>query len=110
MKTRFAAPLALAIVAGAWAGHLAAQVPEARIFPGGAVDPDESKIIEAIDELRESGALLDVPAVIGQLERKTCQLVLLPAADRKLAGREIWQVARRSHLRLGWYRLCTTCD
>lgn len=110
MKPRFTVPLVLAVIAGVFAGHLAAQIPDARLFPGGAVDPDESKIIEAIDELRESGGLLDVPAVMSQLERKTCQLELLPVADKKLAGREIWQVARRSHLRLGWYRLCTTCD
>ena len=37
--------------------------------------------------------------------------VNLPArATKELSGREIARVARESHLRAGWYYLCTKCD
>jgi hypothetical protein len=74
-----------------------------------AVEAD-NKLSTATRELFDTTNVLKLEAVKEQLKRTYCQLDLLPPRTNKLAPREIFNLARQSHLRLGWAYLCTKCD
>lgn len=111
MNTRLTTALLAGGLALGWtAGPAWGQTKDVRLFPNGPQDPDGPKIQAAAKALRDEQALLDMPAVKAQLTRTTCELKLPPPREKKLTGREIWQAARRSYMRIGWYHLCTNCD
>jgi hypothetical protein len=48
--------------------------------------------------------------IVEQMTRTTCELSLPAPHTQKLEGRELWQVSRRAHLRVGWHYLCKKCN
>ena len=90
------------------ATQLLAQAPGVPIIHEGHGDAPE--LLQPVKALRDAGALLSLDQVKAQLSRKTCELTLLKPGQKKLAGREIWERARKAHLRIGWYFLCNHCN
>lgn len=68
------------------------------------------QLVAAANRLREAGTLLSFEQIATQLERPTCELVLPQKREQKLAGREIWEAARKSHVRIGYLYLCPRCE
>ncbi|MCU0786436.1 MAG: serine protease [Verrucomicrobia bacterium] len=67
-------------------------------------------LVDKANELRETGELLSMEAVLKQLDRRRCELKLPEPFSQKLADREIWQRAHDAHVRVGWHYLCKKCD
>jgi hypothetical protein len=67
-------------------------------------------LMEQAKKLMEAGALLPFEQLKEQMKRTECGLTLPPAKTQPLSDRERWQLARQSHLRIGYYFLCTKCD
>jgi Trypsin-like peptidase domain len=70
----------------------------------------EAKLSTATRELFDTTNVIKLDDVKAQLKRTYCQLELLPPRTNKLSSREVYHVARRSHLRVGWAYLCDKCD
>lgn len=68
-------------------------------------------IVKAAAELRDAGRLVDGNWILSSLDGKPkCKLNLPAERTQALKGREIWELARRSYLRVGWYYQCKRCD
>ncbi|MHA3775206.1 S1 family peptidase [Verrucomicrobiota bacterium sgz303538] len=68
------------------------------------------ELIEAASKLRDGGGLMSAEQVAAQLDRTSCALTLPRPRDQKLNGRAIWEEARRSHMRVGYFYLCPRCE
>lgn len=67
-------------------------------------------LVEKANKLLEEDALLSLDNVIKQLERKTCRITLPEPKKKALSDREVWQLSRAAHVRVGWHYLCKKCD
>ena len=105
-RSKFIQSLALVMLSATI--QLLAQSPGVPIIREGHGDAPE--LLQPVKALRDAGALLSIEKVREQLARKTCELTLLKPSQKKLAGREIWERARKAHLRVGWYFLCNNCS
>lgn len=87
------------------------QAPDVPLYKQGrwAVEA-ENKISAATRELFDTTNVIKLEEVNTQLKRTSCQLDLLPPRTNKLSSREVYTLARRSHLRVGWAYLCDKCD
>jgi trypsin-like peptidase len=70
----------------------------------------EQEISDKSKELFSQGKALKLAEIKEQLKRKTCQLALPKPSTAKLSSREIWNVARQAHVRVGWAYLCSRCE
>ena len=102
MFPAFAGLIALAAVLGcATISH--AQAPGVPVYTEDSFSIEQA--LSAAEKLYKAGKLI-VPgsALTNQLfERKSCELKLSAPRTEKLAGRDLWAVARAAHLRVGWY-------
>ena len=81
-------------------GH--AQAPGVPVYSEGADVHPDAEIQMQCRALKKKGELMDFTKVDEQMGRKTCALKLPKPGTTKLARRELWQRARKSHLRVGW--------
>ncbi len=88
--------------------QLFAQAPGVPVIREG--HGDAPALLQPVKALRDTGALLSLEKVREQLSRTTCDLTLPKPGTKKLSGREIWERARKAHLRVGWYYLCNNCN
>lgn len=102
-----AAVLALVVLPAA--PSLLAQAPGVPVYAEGPGTRPMAALRTAAKKLKASGELLSQGAMAKQLDRKGCSLELPPASARKLDARELWQRARKAHIRVGWYYLCNDC-
>jgi len=61
-------------------------------------------------KLKEEGKLLDMEKVKAQLRTSSCKISLPPVKTQPLSGSELWNQAKISHVRVGYYCLCTKCN
>jgi hypothetical protein len=87
------------------------QAPDVPLYKQGrwAVEA-ENKISAATRELFDTTNVIKLEEVNLQLKRTSCQMELLAPRTNKLSSREIYALARGSHLRVGWAYLCDKCD
>ena len=97
---------ALLLVGPAVAGF-AQQTPEKKVYLNRGGD---AALLRAAGVLREAGKLVDPAPLLPQLARTRCKLALPPPRTAPASGRAIWELARQSYLRVGWYYLCSKCD
>lgn len=72
---------------------------------------DVAVMSQKAEALKEKGLLLDQSTAEQQLKRTSCVLSTLPESGGKpLSGRAVWQKARASFVRIGWYFLCPNCE
>ncbi len=85
-----------------------AQAPGVRI----ARDRGEpiQRMVRAANVLREEGRLLSRETVAEQLGRRAPEVVLPEPNTTPLSERDVWQLSRDAHVRVGWHYLCTRCD
>jgi len=87
-----------------------AQAPGVPVYAEGRGSRPNAALTEQAKKLQGASALLSMTKALEQAQRTQCGIVL-PAADSKpLSPRERWQRARRSHLRVGQFYLCSKCD
>ena len=89
--------------------NVAAQIKDVPIFKIQR-EPYDTNILKQITKLQTEHSLLTIEQVQSKLVRTNCSLNLSSPRHRTLKGREIWQIARGSYLRIGWYYLCKNCD
>ena len=89
---------------------LQAQLPGVPIYPEGRGARPQAGLLAAARELYEAKALLAMDTLLEQSKRTSCELVLPAPETKELSGRERWQRARASHVRVGYYYQCTQCD
>lgn len=99
--------VSLLVLAGT-ANRSSAQGTGVPVYAQGGTE--EERIKEAAGKLREAGALVRETALTNQLDRTNCTLELPKPGTTRLAGRDLWTVARTAHLRIGWYFHCTKCE
>lgn len=80
------------------------------VYQEGRGAKSQAVLMEQAQKLMEAKALLPTAQREEQMKRTACDLTLPPAETRVLTARELWQRARASHLRVGFYYLCTKCD
>ena len=87
------------------------QAPGVAIYKQGKRESDyDDGIREASHKLFFGTNALKLFQVNEQLKRKSCQLDLPPANTNKLSRRDIYLLARASHLRIGWAFLLEDSD
>jgi len=59
--------------------------------------------------LRDAGKLLAMDDAPKQLDRKSCLLALPRPGQRPLTGNQLWDRARKAHVRIGYFYLCDKC-
>lgn len=83
--------------------HVLAQAPDVPLSKQGRFEAEaESKLSAATHELFDTTNVIKLDAVNAQLKRGYCQLDLLPPRTNRLTSRQLYTVARHSHLRVGW--------
>jgi hypothetical protein len=87
-----------------------AQAPGVPVYAEGRGARPLAALAKSAKTLRESGALLSAEKAKEQYHRTSCVLSLPSCSMQKLDSREIWQRARKAHLRVGWLYLCSDCD
>lgn len=96
--------LGLAVVLACSSSSAMAQAAGVPVYQEGAGQHPESVAKKAASELRKAGALLKMETVQEQLSSRTsCSVVLPKANTRVLPARELWERARKAHMRVGWY-------
>jgi hypothetical protein len=90
--------------------ELSAQAPGVPVYTEGQGSRPLAQLSKNARRLRESGALLSAERVKEQSKRSSCELTLPAPSILPLPPRELWQRARKSHLRVGWLYLCNECD
>lgn len=88
---------------------LPAQAPGVPVYPEGPGAKPLASIRTQARKLKADGALLSQADFAKQTNRKSCTLTLPPANTTKLESRELWQRARKAHIRVGWNYLCKEC-
>lgn len=68
------------------------------------------ELVAQAKKLRDAGKLLAVEEVEKQLNKPPCWLQLPPPKTRPLSGREVWDAARKAHIRVGYFFLCHKCN
>lgn len=100
-----------AVLSGAALLH--AQAPGVPIYEpahSGKPASEEQRLREQVEALRKGGQLLEVAAVRSQIAKDKVWTGVLPKPERRpLAAHEIWERARASYLRVGYYYLCGKC-
>ena len=84
------------------------QSPDVPVIHEGHGAPPE--MFAAANSLREAGQLLSSEEVKKQLTRTDCHLELPAPRRQPLTGSEIWNHARKAHIRIGYLYLCPSCD
>ena len=79
-----------------------AQAPGVPVYVEGGDGPPDAAIQMQCRALKKNGELIDLKKVDEQMGRKTCSLKLPKPGAAKLERRELWQRARKSHIRVGW--------
>ena len=79
------------------------QAPGVPVYDETKIGHPEAAVQKQCRALLKKGELLDFKKVDEQMNRKTCELKLLPPSKEKLESRELWKRARKSHIRVGWY-------
>ncbi len=88
-----------------------AQAPDVPIYRQGRKESEQDqKISAAAKNMYSEGRAAKLDQIQRQLKRTSCSLELPEVSNGKLSGREIWEIARRSHMRVGWCYLCGKCD
>jgi S1-C subfamily serine protease len=68
------------------------------------------KLVSDANAHREAGGLLSMVDVAAQMERRLCQVELPEPHSVPLTDRQVWEVSRAAHVRVGWHYLCNHCD
>jgi hypothetical protein len=90
--------------------HVRAQAPGVPICDLGSQESQyRTELVNAAKEIFDAGEGLRMSAVKKQLKRPTCQLALQEAGAIRLPAREVCVLARRGHVRIGWWHLCAGC-
>lgn len=89
------------------AGSLAASEESLTVYVDRRSDP---VVAGAATALRDAGRLMGGDKLLPQLSKVRCQLRLPARRVEELPGRQIWELARKSYLRIGWYYLCKKCE
>jgi hypothetical protein len=79
-----------------------AQAPGVPVYAEGGDVQQDATILMQCRALKDKGDLVDFKKVDEQLGRKTCSLKLPKVGTTRMARRDLWQRARKSHLRVGW--------
>ena len=88
-----------------------AQADGVPVYPEGRGSRSNAPVMKALLELRNAGSLpVSKENIQEQMKRSSCKLDLPKPTTTRLESRELWKRARSSHLRIGWYYLCTKCD
>lgn len=92
------------------AGGALAQAPGVPIEPPNA-SRNDARILAQAAALKDAGRLTSLAGIQRQLTIVSNASLGLPAPGRKeRKPAEIYQLARQSRVRLGWYYLCTKCE
>lgn len=67
-------------------------------------------LVEKANELLKNNEMLSVNDAGKQLERKICRIDLPEPSTGVLSNRELWQLSKEAHLRVGWHYRCKRCD
>jgi hypothetical protein len=68
----------------------------------------DKQMLGAAEKLFAAGVLIRETVLTNQLySRKSCELALSAPRTKRLTGRELWELSRAAHLRVGWYYLST---
>lgn len=67
-------------------------------------------VASAASALRDAGRLTGGDKLLPQLSKARCVLRLPARRQEALSGRQIWDLARKSYLRIGWFYLCSKCE
>lgn len=97
---------------GTWmiCGSMYSQAPDVPIYPEGRNSKSQAVITDEANRLKDRGELVPMEKIVEQMNRATCELELPKPGTKKLEGRELWNTARRAHLRVGWHYLCKKCN
>ena len=105
------APVVLLLLALAWPLRSRAQAPDVPIYRQGR---HENRLDDAVQEeakqLFAGTNAIKLDTVREQLKRSECRLLLPTPRLAPLQTPEIYRLARRSHLRVGWSYICDKCD
>ena len=94
----------LAMVLACYSSSALAQAPSVPIYQEGTGQHPENTAKKEAAELRRAGALLKMETVQEQLSSRTsCSIVLPKPNTQPLSPRELWERARKAHMRVGWY-------
>ncbi len=90
---------------------LSAQEPEVRIYENKDRKKQTDHIIAQAKELIAAGGLVDLKSADKQLKRPSTPAAGLPAANtERKSPRDIYLMAKKAYLRVGWVYLCKKCD
>jgi len=87
-----------------------AQAPGVPVYAEGRGTRPNAMLTEQAEKLQEASELLSMTKALEQAQRTQCDIVLPPADTKPLTPRERWQRARKAHLRVGQFYLCSKCD
>lgn len=86
------------------------QAPGVRIEKPGEATGNQA-VLDGASKLLENGKLLDVAKITSLLEKPVPENVPLPASRKESMSRQdIYKMASRSRVRVGWYFLCHKCN
>ncbi len=89
---------------------LRAQAPGVPIYAEDPGAKPQARIRAQAKQLRTSHALLSQADFAAQTTRKSCSLALPAPQATPLDSRQLWQRARKAHIRVGWTYLCKECN
>ncbi len=91
-----------------WTGYCLAQAPGVPIVR----DRGEpaAQLVRAANALREDGKLLSMEVVGEQIGRRSHAVDLPEPFTTPLTDRQVWEISRDAHVRVGWHYLCHRCD
>ena len=102
------------LLGGLLLGHppeCAAQAPKVPIYKQGRKQTDaDLELVAAAKALYTNSPAVRLEAVTNLLTRESCTLTLPGPGTKKLPPREICNLARKAHLRVGWSYLCNKCE
>ncbi len=94
----------------AYTTALLGQTPSVPVYPEGQGSRPLAQLSKSARRLREAGSLLTADKVKEQAKRPTCELQIPASSTQPLQPREVWQRARKTHLRIGWLYMCNECE
>jgi hypothetical protein len=102
--------LTVLILAASSLVHLQAQAPDVPIYKQGRKESERDNTLNlATKELFATTNVIKLAEIKAQLKRTNCQLQLPKPNTKKLTPRELCDIGRQSHLRVGWAYLCDKC-
>ena len=90
------------------AGASWAQAPGVPIVRQGQGSVPEPDLIEQAGT-READQLLSLAKIKRQKDRTSCRLDLPPLQSQPMSGSQLWSLARKAHVRIGYLYLCPKC-